>query len=318
MIGPVDKKLIIVEDGAEIYSQKLDMKYPRLGGVVYIEPLNCYLIMLQNKLYRKDIDSNPPYVFMDVNCGLYSGQFNYSEKHHRLIINNRNKCLSSVNLETKEVEFESFRSIGGVIVSFELLGAEGSKQRVASLTFDGYVLLHELDFEKKLGHVTSYYNLDIDRNKEQSSTVLAVCPKNEYILVEEGEFGGSVFLNRRPPVYSRMVLLKIEGTNLVKKAELCVRSNRIRGKSALRCCGYSGSHLVWVGLTSGFKWQWPEESKQEGIIQLFDYDTATGELKGLGKGVSHQEVSPKGLHRVGDHYYYTGDKGKLMRLSINF
>ena len=316
MIGLIEKKLVIVEDGAEIYSQKLDMEFPYLDTAAYIEPLNCYLLNLQSKLYRKDIDSNPPYIFMNLNCGMSGGKLIYLEKHKRLIMR-VGKSISAINLETKEVEFESFRSIGEGIISFQLLGGEGAKQNLVSLTYDGYALLHELDFEKKLGHVVGYYNLELDRLKKQGGSILAVCPKKEYILVEEGEFGGSHLSYRRPASYSRMVLLKIEGTNLIKKAELVIRSQTIRKKTALKCCGYSGRHLVWVGLTTGI--EWPRESKREGIIQLFDYDIVTGELKELqSKRVSHQELSPMDLQRIGGHYYYTGGNGNLMKLSINF
>ena len=112
----------------------------------------------------------------------------------------------------------------------------------------------------------------------------------------------------------RMVMLKIEGDSLVKLASIVRKGVGILRNRVLSCCGYCGTHIVWVGLTSGIR-----EKNRDGSLQLYDYDILTGELTELKeKRMFHKEYHPKGLHRVGDEYYYTGRKRRLMKLSINY
>ena len=310
-IGPLDKeKFTLFENGEILFSGKVDNSgWTFMTGLTYIESLDCYLFNNNRSIYRKDIDQKPPYLFLDQNYMI--GQ-DYLDQHQSLVFwNLKDRILSVVNLETKKTEFESKISMGGQICGFRSFGGEGSKEYFVSLMQDGYLFLHELDFEKKEGAVVGFFNLELDRQKNESTSCFAVCEKNQYVLLEAGVFkDGPAELKHSE--YSRMVLVKLEGTNFVKKASTVVRSQKIGVKFALKCCGYSGSHILWLALTSTLY-------NQNGVIQIFDYNTVTGELKELEqKRIPHQEKSPHHIHRFGDHYYYTGTNAKLMKLSLKY
>ena len=193
---------------------------------------------------------------------------------------------------------ESCKSFGRSIVGFHLLGEEGSKQRVASLTYDGYVLLKELDFEKKVGYVTGYLKLRLDQELEEWTKNFAVCPQNRYVLVEVDGFEKKS-VDRGVIYSSRMVILEIRGSTLIQKASTGAKNGPRNVQSRIMtCCGYSGSgrHIVWLTLTSGEKY-----CKEKGLIQLYDYDTVIGELREMKEvRIIHWGASLKNIHRFGN------------------
>ena len=70
LIGTEKKGLKLVEDGTKFYSAKLSEEAREIKDIVYFPPLNCYFFAAtSSKLYRKDIDDKPPYLFMKLNCG---------------------------------------------------------------------------------------------------------------------------------------------------------------------------------------------------------------------------------------------------------
>ena len=76
---------------------------------------------------------------------------------------------------------------------------------------------------------------------------------------------------------------------------------------ALESLGNVGRFIIWVGL-SGL---------ENGVAQLYVYDTETGEFKELeGKRVSHRELYPAKIHLLGTRFYFTGWNGKVMRLKL--
>ena len=170
------------------------------------------------------------------------------------------------------------------------------------MTEDGYIILYKLDFAKKRGLVISSSRLQLIEDRKEDPKSISVCDKNQYAFIEIGE-------NKSPFISSRMIVFRICGNSLIKKASIDQYSQRIGLKLAVESLGYLGSQILWVGVSR----------LGNGVAQLYVYDTGTGEFKELeGKRVYHREDGTARFHRLGAHLYYTGWNGKLMRLGLKF
>ena len=204
-----------------------------------------------------------------------------------------------INLETKEIEFEvrKKKKQGGFISQSKFVGAK--QNRVVSLTIDGQVILYDLDYEKKEGSVLTSKKLKLKEEREEKGLSIGVCPKGEYALIEI--FNGTVAYKS-----SRMILLQLKNEKIAVKATLDHFDQQLGGKYSLDCFGYVGNYLVWVGF-----------SCKEGLIQVFGHQIGSGELKELeNKRVSSMETYSTQLYRSRNQYYYTGNRGNVMKLSL--
>ena len=53
----------------------------------------------------------------------------------------------------------------------------------------------------------------------------------------------------------------------------------------------------------------------DGIVQVYEYNTEADDFRELrNQRVSHFEKYPTKLMRVGDEFFYTGTKGRVMRV----
>ena len=103
-IATTDKGMKVVDKNREIFSGRLPSYPTRLSDLVYIDHLDCYLLNSGWKLYRKDIDENPHYAFMNISCGGGLGvNLIYSNLNKRLIIPRYSKGIAVVNLERKQI-----------------------------------------------------------------------------------------------------------------------------------------------------------------------------------------------------------------------
>ena len=285
-------------NGALTYSGKLTGASTCIWDIIYASsPLDCYFLASNDKLYRKDIDAKPPYVCLSIECGYrYGACLRYSEVHQRLIFNKDDTNLAVFNPKTKRIEVVLKKSFGEEICDFRLFGRQ--EDRVAAVTEDGHVILYSLGYGNKRG-VMAHYQEEMRKSSESAMT-FAVCVKNEYVFVE--------FENRQR--CSRMVILKLTLDGLVKTASIDQESQKLSEKWALDCFGYSGKHILWVGLS---------REAGNGGVHLFDYETEAKKLRELvDKRVSHFEKNPNSMLRFGDKIYYTGHSGKLMSLMLRF
>ena len=300
MIGTKEKGVKLFEDSAQIYSGMLPVYKAWLTDMIYVLPLDCYFMNHDHKLYRKDIDNKPPYLFMNVRCGNRVGaSFRYSELHERMVVNKDNRNISVINLEKKRVEIEVLKSLGGDINDFRVFSE--NEDQVVALTKDGYVLLYQLDFGKKTGSVVSQTKLDLIEERYENGKSISICSKNKNLLVEIGQYWSSF-------ICSRMVVLQLDSQKLVKKAVIDQYSQKIGSKYALECYGYAGRHALWIGLS----WN------HNGMAQVYDYDTQTAELKELvDKRIGLEERDPIKILKLANQFYYTGYRGKVMQLSLS-
>ena len=302
MIGTYWKGVIQVENGLKIYSGSLHKDDTTLHGMIYIPSMKCYLLASECKLYRKDINTNAPYLFLAFNFDL--GCFWYSVQHQRLALKNGAKGVISVlNLQTKKREISLKKRGWGSIVDFRFFGRDESK--IVSLFRDGCFVLYSLiDPSQKRG-VLAEYQLTLIEERHECPVSLAVCERDDYFyfLVEIGQ-------NLQLYAYSsRLILLKMQGDSLVQFTWIDQYSEGISENFALDCLGCFGKNIWWVGLSC----------YRDGMAQLFRFDTVTGQFEELrDKREFHQENKPVKLHRCGDKLYYTGNKALVMSLSLVF
>ena len=299
IIATLGKGLKVIENLNQVYSNMLPLSDAWLSDMVYINCLDCYLIDYNSQLYRKDIDDSPPYLFMNVVCGHRPGaSFRYSQKNEKLIINKDKKKISVISPETIEVDFEVVKDVGNSIQDFRVFGEE--ENRVISVTGDGHVLVYRLDYTLKTGWVSSTSEVALLESRREEPASIVVGDKNRYVCLEIGQ-------KEMNSLCSRMIIFKLEEECLAQIVVFDQFNLKIPVKDALECVGYSGKHILWVGLSWNTK----------GLVQLYDYNTQSGVLTELEeKRVAHKEKNPLKLQRFGNTFYYTGEFGKVMRMVL--
>ena len=294
--------MVLVEDGEDIYTGKFPTEEVPPLDIIYIEHFECYLMNFDDKVYRKDINDQPPYVYMNIHCGTRVGAcFRYSKLHQRLIVNKDYENITAVNLHCKDFMIEVEKDVGEDIYDFRVFGEQ--EDRIISITRDGYVVLYHLDYEKDTGCVKGHSKIELKEDRKEELTSVAVCEKGQFTLVEIGRHE-SEFIS------SRMLVFKIEEDKLVKKASLDQFYLKMGQKFALECYGHVGTHVLWVGLTGN----------EEGAAQVYDYDSESQELKELVENRElHEEYDPVKLVRLEKNQFcYAGNRGKVMSLSFVF
>ena len=104
-----------------------------------------------------------------------------------------------------------------------------------------------------------------------------------------------------------MLIFEVEDSQFVLKAQLDQFHQGMGEKFALACYGYCVNHLIWIGISG----------KSYGQIQIYDFDLRTEELmEHENKRVMHEEFKPCRIHRIGEEFFYTGSKQKVMKLVL--
>ena len=298
LIGTVFRGLKLIENGAQVYSANLPEENNFFFDIYYVPPpLNYYLLIFKDQIFRKDINHKPPYLFMKLACcSRWGASLRYSKLLQRLIIRKDFNKISVINLKTRKLEIQCKKDIGQEIADFRLFGEKDN--RVISVTRDGYILLYNLDFDKKRG-VVGHYRIEVMSERTEEAISVALCEKSEYVFVELGN-------HDLETTYScRFLVLKMSSNTFVKEA-IIEQNQRPGQKTLFEPFRYVGNHILCVGL-----------SKIHGAAQLFDYDVETKEFKEIEqKRVSHRESWPLKLCRFGHTFYYTGKRAKLMCLNV--
>ena len=215
----------------------------------------------------------------------------YSNFHERLIINRKRKILTVINPRTKKIE-ASWKSRGKGIKEFKVFGEKDN--RIISVTEDGDLILYSLDHGQKRGPV---FELKLSKGEIGTPISVAVCNKNEYVFV-------ALAVTWKKP---KMMVMKLVEDTLIQTAVIDQLIRDTGFTFTYGCFGYVERHILWVGLSG----------KENGRVQVYDYDTETRELNRIeSMKANHQESRPKKLHSFGKSFYYTGKNGKLMCMTL--
>ena len=304
MIATAGKGLKIFEDGQEVFSGPLPGTQEEAVSLIspnYIESVDSYFLNFEKKIFRKDIDQNPAYHFMDTCFGAkISNCLKYSKINNKFIYFSE-FFVEVLNLEEKEVDFKSEKlGIGVTPEDIDILGEE--ENRVSIISSNGLVILFEIDFVEKNFKLLDHYLVRLNCvKKEDGASIAGSCGDQQYILVEIGQLDG-------PSNRTRMLVFKVEEDKL--KLKFTLKSDfRFPPVVIVPLCFFRsvGEHFLWVGLERG-----------KGKVCIFDYNAKNGVLKLLdGKSVGHGVDDPFSLYTFGDDFYYVGWSGRVMRLTID-
>ena len=299
MIGTKRKGVKLIEGNNQLYSGRLPVENGLLVDIIYVQHLNCYLVHHDYKIYRKDVNDQPPYLYMKIKIALRIGSsFRYSKIHERVIIAKNLRYISALNVEKKQVEIRVKKKFGDKIQEFRIFGK--GQNTVISVTNDGHILAHKLNFKKKSEQILSHLELKLLKHRGEIGTSLAVCDKDQFIFVEISQ-------EKSPYLASRIMILELGDQNLILKATMDRFRFSLGEDLALEFFGYVGGHALAIALSR----------KVNGMAKIFDYNTGTGEFRELEeKRLKHEEKEPTKLIRLGDQFYYSGEEGKVMKLSV--
>ena len=311
------KGMIMIENGTEVYKGSLQDVYDEamVKDAVYIPTLNCYLIDLGWKIYRKNMDDLPPYEYLDccwknlVNCS-----FLYSDQHDKLIFFEEQTLLVVLDLKTKEIDIEidleSEQTPFTNIFALRFIGENQEKMVLA--TTDGWLVIIKFHYGLKTAEILNEHWLDFSQVNFQELFSVAVCPKGEHLCVEIDQEEKNH--DRKMTPYA-LILFKIENDTFHQVAYIDESGGNLGPKMALECYGYLMNHLMWIGLSS----------EENGTILIYDYDFDKNEFRELKeKRFSHQELNPVRLSKnqspsTSDScssFLYTGELGRVMKLDL--
>ena len=299
MIGTNNNGFKLIENSILLYSEKFPGEKMDLSDLIYVRHSDCYLMSYDSQIYRKDININQFYPIMEARPQVeLRSCLRYSEIHQRVIVALNLSKISAINLKTSSIEIQGKKISGGKIQDFQLFGERHNL--VISLTQDGDVTAHELDFKSKKETNLSQLKLDLFKSRNEIGTSLAVCDNNQLIFAEISQ-------RELPLRSSRMMVLECKDKNLRLKVSIDRFRFQLGKNLALKFFGYVGSHALVIGLSR----------KHGGVVQVFGYNAGTEELRELEeKRLVHEELEPAKIVRLGDQFYYSGCEGKVMKLSV--
>ena len=174
--------LKVMENSREIYLGNLPFGPKWLSDLVYINHLNFYLLEYGGKIYRKDIDKNPRFVFMDLNCRAGEGKnLKYSKLNKRLIVPKDGKNIAVVNLERRQIEVEM--KSGPHYPSIEDFIIFGRKEdKIAWITRNGLAYLSSVRYDLKKITSKSVLQVQLIQERGERPSCLAVCDQGKYLV----------------------------------------------------------------------------------------------------------------------------------------
>ena len=302
IVATQQKGIVLFSNSVILYSSRFTSI---IKDLIYVQDLSCYLMSVGNKLYRKDIDKQPPYPFIEnLRCGMMLGACLRYSHNKKLIISKDGRHISVVDLYSKEVEIEIKNKNHGIELSqFQLAGEE--EDRVVAVGNENLVIVHQIDYPNKKGLVSIMGQIpiaEVPGKKSEKIKSISVCPDGEYVFIEIGQ-------SSKPFYSTRILIMGLRRDKLVQARILEYSKQKHAIKPAIDCYGYLGSHILWVGLSKG----------RNGKAYVYDFDVQTQELRELSEiTISHGELTPIKIHRSGDDHYYVGHKGLIKKLVLDF
>ena len=289
------KRLFVVEDEAQAYSDRLYGSSKFLRDLVYIDHLDCYLLNQNNRIYRKKIDERVPSPFIRLHCGYERGRcLLYSKLNRRLIIPIQGKNIAVVNLERKQVEIQIKMQQRPYIRDFKLFGRRENK--IVWVVSGGSINRCSISYDLK--KITT----------KSSSQLRLLQERNEVVSgLEVGEQGKLLLVgleSKNLNFSSRIIIFELKSRVIVPLTILDEVAQRLPTKKILSFFSCFGRHIVWACF-----------SKSE--ARFYDFDLDSLNLKEIAeKRVDYGDEDPLKVVRISQDLYYVGKKGKLMKFGI--
>ena len=299
LFGTYSKGIVLVENGSLLYCKMLGKEAEQVREITYINHLNCYLLKSNYKMYRKDIDEKPPYLYMDISCGFCPGSaFRYSNFNQRVIMIQEFYNLAVVNLERKQVDIQVKGKQAVIIYDFLVFGTEENK--LAYITKDNSIHLCTFNYDlKKICGKDRHLIQTLD-GSEELARAIGVCGQNKYLLVSLQD-DAATFES------SRIMVFAANDHSLVNVATIDEQDSYHREISAFGFLKYYGTHALWAGLSID-------------CIRLFDFDTESFEFRELVEKriCNERDMSVFKSQTIGNKFYFTGSFGKIKAINLAF
>ena len=286
----------IIENGVLVFlSQETDL----IIDVLYYKPLDCYFIGQEGRIYRKNIDEKPAYLFSEGTC-LPKPRFCFklSLMNQRIFVNSSKKYVSILDPKHKRIDFWLSTKSNHHPQILEIFGE--NEDKILCSDIYGLIFLFNLNYRHRKVVTRSSYQIELisDIRKEKISTV-TICSDSKYACV--------VTQSSSKMACSRIMILEIRVNTISLKSVLDVLKRKTRLIFALNCLGYFSKSVVFLGLTA-----YGDE-----MNKVYEYNVLENELKELvEKSQPHLEALPFSMKRVGDCLYYTGRKCRIMKLTF--
>ena len=240
---------VLVENRAVVYSDECKIKdEDYLCDIIYIKDLDCYLMLAAYSLYRKDIDDQPPYRFMELKHSVrYRSCLRYSGLNKMLILSDFEGDVFLIDLKRKQIQFKAKKRPGRFMLAFKLFGEKENK--MITLTNEGYIIIHAVSYQMR-----KVLGIQKIKFSDPGGRSIAVCDQNHLVLVQG---------------HDRMILFKLEANSLTQIA--CFDQNYF--VPDFNCFGCVGTHVLWIGLCY--------DLSGSGSIFISDYDIDKKKLKDL-------------------------------------
>ena len=277
-----------------------------LDDLHYSRHLDCYLLCLEFKIYRKNLDGKPAFLFVDLKIeGMIGSSFILAKTYPRFILSRKRRDISLINLETRKMEISFPKDHGGQVVTHHLLDEQ--ERHLLILTHDAHVVLYDLfpgDEENNKNHLLSSKKIAFSEERKEEASNLSVGPEGEYLFVLLGTLLPMVMMT------SRILILKIEGGRKLSDPlrEVDFLHLGLGPCNSTACFGLVRNHLLFVGICY----------KEVKYAVLYDFDVESRKLKEVPeKRVLHQASHPLTTQKVGDDLYYPGADGKVFKMALN-
>ena len=302
MVATSTRGMEVYENGLKLYSRKQFGKGKKLKDLIYLNHLDCYLLALGSKIYRKDINKKHPYPFINVDCSGRNGAcFKYSPLNQRLIVCKEGENISVVHLWRRQVELWLDKPGWGVIHDFRVFGE--TENKVIAVGKGGHVYRYHLNYgQRKLCQLTQT-QIQLEHQRGEEALSVEVCDKNQYAVVAVGDLVGE----RKRTKSSRIYLFHLAEGALIQKGVIDQYDQNVEAQSALGCFGYFGSHALWAGLTDS----------SSDYVRIYYYDTEFDTFDWLyDKKDFHPEYKPLKVQRFGLSLYFSGENRRIVKLTL--
>ena len=288
----------VMKKGAQVYSAKLPEDEAVLHAF-YADHLDCFIFIIMNKIYRKDINSKPPYLHLETDLDFEEIlNLKYSLINRSLIfLTMTDICILDLDAKRVVSKVEMIEEVGW-LEGFTIFGEK--ENRLVTMSNEGDVSLLTFNFELRRLLALNRLKIDLNRENETLSSI-AVSDLNDYLLFELVEEGENI---------SRILIFEVVDNALTKKCEYFRLSRIEKLESSFHCFGQFQNHILWVGLGC----------KKSAKFHIFDFDVEEGKLRHLEeKGVESQTDCVFELIRFGfgRKFYYTSKGGRVLQLSVN-
>ena len=285
--SPVGMK--VIKHHEEIFSGDLHSDFKFFENILFIDHLDCFFIYVDKKLYRKDIDDKPAYLFAylkDLTSAVNG--LKYSRINNPLVLFKDFQFVSFYSIDEKREELRAGLKGASqdIIMDYILFGKQDNC--ICSVTQFGYINLHIFNCSMRKLLTFSYLKVTLEGGYREILSNVKICDSSKYIFVDTK-------VNPRGGDGLRIFVFKLEGCRLSKMAVV----NQVERIWQFGVGGCFGAHIFSVGI----KYLTVYGTLN---IYIYEYNTKTKNFRFFKeKTLLKRDKMPSQLHRYGKNLYFT-------------